>query len=266
MCERAKFVALHEQGLFSMSQLCRRFGVSRNTGYKWLTRYEQGGLNGLADKSRAPLTCPHQITGEVEQALLQARRDHPTWGPKKLLPYLEKRRPDLASKLPAPSTVGEVLKAHGLAQPPKRPARSWKHPGAVSLAVDAPNQVWCADFKGQFPTQDGKDCYPLTVTDAHSRFLLCCHGLTSVRQEGALPIFERLFQEYGLPAAIRTDNGVPFATQAICGLSKLSVWWIKLGIAHQRATKFTRVSLLLISTAPLTKARARSAKPALWKA
>jgi len=141
MCERAKFVALYQEGLFSMSELCRRFGVSRNTGYKWLARYEQGGFDGLKDQSRSPLTCPHQTAPEVEEALLQARREHPTWGPKKLLPYLEKRRPDLAERLPAPSTVGEIFKAGGLSQPRKRPARTWKHPGAVPLVADVPNQV-----------------------------------------------------------------------------------------------------------------------------
>ena len=233
MAERAKFVALFDEGLFSMSELCQRFGISRRTGYKWLGRYEQGGLEGLKDQSRKPQSSPRQTCPEVREALLQVRRDHPTWGPKKLLAYLQARRPDLS--LPtAASTVGELLKQQGLSQPRKRPARKWRHAGEPALQADAPNQTWCADFKGQFPTQDGKDCYPLTITDAHSRFLLCCQALPSVRQEGAFPIFERVFAEFGLPAAIRTDNGNPFATQAICGLSRLSVWWIKLGIAHQR--------------------------------
>ena len=234
MCQRAKFVALHEEGLFSRSELCRRFGVSRNTGYKWLARYAQGGLEALKDKSRAPLTCPHQTPPQAEEALLQARRDHPTWGPKKLLAYLAKRRPDLACRLPAPSTVGEILKAGGLSQPRKRPARTWKHPGAVPLVAEAPNQVWCADFKGQFPTHDGVDGYPLTITNAHSRFLLGCQALPSLRQEGAFPLLERVFAEFGLPEAIRTDKGVPFARRALCGRSKLWVWWIKLGSTHPR--------------------------------
>jgi transposase InsO family protein len=233
MTERARFVALHDEGLFSMTELCQRFNISRRTGYKWLARFEQGGLDGLKDQSRKPHSSPKQTSLEVQEALLQARRDHPSWGPKKLLAYLWPRRPDLP--LPAAaSTVGELLKQQGLSQPRKRPARSWKHPGQIPLLADAANQTWCADFKGQFPTKDGKDCYPLTITDAHSRFILCCHGLPSVRQEGAFPVFERAFAQFGLPGAIRTDNGVPFATQAICGLSKLSVWWTKLGIAHQR--------------------------------
>jgi transposase InsO family protein len=233
MCERAKFVALLEESLFSMSELCQRFGISRRTGYKWLARFEQSGLDGLKDQSRRPHSSPKQTSSEVQEALLQARRDHPTWGPKKLVAYLQPRCPDLP--LPAAaSTVGELLKQHGLSQPRKRPARSWKHPGEPALQADAPNQTWCADFKGQFPTRDGKDCYPLTITDAHSRFVVCCQALPSVRQEGAFPVFERAFAEFGLPRIIRTDNGVPFATQAICGLSKLSVWWIKLGIVHQR--------------------------------
>ena len=234
MLQRAQFIALHEEGLFSMSELCQRFGIARKTGYKWLERYQHGGLDALQEKSRAPLTCPHQTPTHIEEALLAARHAHPTWGPKKLLAYLAKRRPDIAQALPAPSTVGEILKAAGLTQPRKRPARTWTHPGQVPLSTTAPNQVWCADFKGQFPTQDGIDCYPLTITDAHSRFLLCCHALPSVRQEGVFPVLKRVFAQYGLPDAIRTDNGVPFATRAICGLSQLSVWWIKLGIAHQR--------------------------------
>lgn len=234
MSERAKFAALHAEGLYSLTELCERFGVSRKTGYKWLARYEAAGVEGLRERSRAPRSCPHKTPPDVAEALLTARRDHPTWGPKKLRAYLKKRQPDLAERLPAASTAGAILTAHGLTQPRTRPARSWKHPGGATLVAEAPNRVWCADFKGQFPTGDGVVCYPLTVTDAYSRFLLGCEALPSVRGEGARPVLERLFAENGLPDALRTDNGSPFATLAICGLSQLSVWWIKLGIAHQR--------------------------------
>ncbi len=170
----------------------------------------QGGLDGLKDQSlkdqsRKPHSSPKQTSSQVQEALLQARRDHATWGPKKLLAYLQPRRLDLS--LPAAaSTVGELLKQHGLAQPRKRPARSWKHPGEPTLRADAPNQTWCADFKGQFPTKDGKECFPLTLTDAYSRFVLCCHGLPSVRQEGALPLFERAFS-YLDTGYLQMDNG-----------------------------------------------------------
>ena len=227
MTERARFVALHQEGPFSMSELCRRFGVWRKCAYKWLDRYNEAGIEGLKDQSRAPHACPHQIAPPVEEALLQVRHAHPSWGPKKLLAYLTPRRPDLSLGAQAPyavpSTVGELLRRQGLSQPRRRPARRWKHPGEVSLVAEAPNQTWCADFKGQFPTKDGKDCYPLTLSDAYSRFLVCCQALPSVPQEGTFPVFERAFQEFGLPQVIRTDNGVPFATHAItCALRALS--------------------------------------------
>ncbi|MBV9852872.1 MAG: IS481 family transposase, partial [Armatimonadetes bacterium] len=231
MDQRAHFVALHQEGLYTMAELCARFAVSKKTGYKWLARYQQGGLDALKDQSRAHHGVPHITAPEVQDLLLETRRAHPTWGPRKVLAALATRRPDLA--LPAASTVGELLARHGLTQPrPRR--RRHDHPGASTLKADAPNDVWSADFKGQFPTGDGVLCYPLTVTDNFSRFLLGCDALPSVKQEGAFPVFERLFAEYGLPQAVRTDNGGPFATNALRGLSKLSVWWIKLGIAHQR--------------------------------
>jgi len=233
MDQRAQFVALHQEGLYSMTELCQRFAVSRKTGYKWLARYEQEGLAGLQNQSRAPRLCHQQMTPEVSEALLAARRAHPTWGPRKLLPYLKSRRPDLI--FPAPSSVGELLEKHGLIQNRRRRPRH-EHPGSSPLSADAPNALWSTDFKGQFKTGNGHYCFPLTVTDNFSRFLLCCHALASVQQEGVFPVFERLFAEYGLPDAIRTDNGNPFATQAIYGLSSLNVWWIKLGIQHQRIT------------------------------
>jgi putative transposase len=231
MHERVQFIAAYFSEVYSMTELCERFGIRRNTGYKWVRRYTKEGLLGLQEQSRAPHRCPHRLPEDVEAALLEAKRAHPHWGPRKILPYLARRRPDLA--LPAASTAGELFQRAGLSQLRKR-RRGHRHPGAVPLHAEAPNAVWTADFKGQFRTGDGHYCYPLTVADAYSRFLLSCSARLSTKQVEARPIFERLFQEYGLPAAIRTDNGPPFATPAFCGLSKLSVWWIKLGIRHQR--------------------------------
>ncbi len=231
MKQRTRFVLNHEDGLYTMTELCERFGVSRKTGYKWLDRYRQHGLDGLKNQSRAPHHCPHRTPQDIEALLVEARRSHPRWGPRKLLDYLRPRYPDVT--FPAPSTVGALLKRHGLVEA-KRRRRKTKHPGVAPLVTTAPNQVWGADFKGEFRMQNGHYCYPLTVTDAHSRYLLACQGLPSTRQQGAFEVFEALFKEVGLPEAIRTDNGHPFATRALCGLSRLSVWWIKLGISHQR--------------------------------
>lgn len=229
--ERARFLALHQEGLYSMTELCDRFGISRKTGYKWLERYDTAGLAGLQDRSRQPLTCPHHTPASVETALVQAREAHPCWGPKKLVAWLARNQPSL--DLPAPSTAGAILQRHGLITGRKRRPKP-THPGKTPLVADAPNDVWQADFKGEFPTRDGQLCYPLTVSDAHSRFLLACQALTSTQTAGAQAVFTHLFQEYGLPTAIRTDNGTPFASTAIGGLSRLNVWWIKLGIQHQR--------------------------------
>jgi transposase InsO family protein len=231
MCQRAEFVALHRSGLFSVSELCRRFGISRKTGYKWLERFQERGPEGLQDKSHAPRSCPHKTAPEIEQLLLGVRRDHPRWGPKKLLAYAQRRHPGLA--LPAASTVGDLLRRGGLIAAKRRRSK-WGHPGSVPLVATAPNQLWCADFKGQFKTGDGQYCFPLTVTDAYSRCLLACEAHLSTQTTGAIATFERLFLRYGLPDAIRTDNGVPFATAAIGGLSQLNLWWTKLGIVHQR--------------------------------
>jgi putative transposase len=231
MNERVQFIATYLSDVYSMTELCKRFGIRRNTGYKWVRRYTAEGLVGLQEKPRAPHRCPHRMSQEAETALLETKRAHPHWGPRKILPYLARRRPALA--LPAPSTAGELFRRAGLSHARKH-RRGHRHPGAIPLQAEVPNAVWTADFKGQFRTSDGLYCYPLTVADAYSRFLLSCAARLSTKQVEAHPIFERLFQEYGLPEAIRTDNGAPFATPAFCGLSKLSVWWIKLGIRHQR--------------------------------
>jgi putative transposase len=231
MNERMRFVALAQEGLYSMTELCERFGISRQTGYKLLRRYEEEGIEGLKERSHAPKHCPHRIPEEIQAVLLEARRAHPRRGPRMILARLHKRQPELA--LPAPSTVGDLFARVGLVQPRAR-RRTWQHPGRTSLAVSGPNQLWSSDFKGQFRTGDGQYCYPLTVTDAHTRFLLGCDGLSSTAHSGAQAVFERLFRTYGLPQAIRSDNGGPFVTKAIAGLSRLNVWWTKLGIQHAR--------------------------------
>ncbi len=235
MIERAAFVAAHLDGLYSVAELADRYGVSRKTAYKWLRRYRDGGPEALVDRPHVAHSQPRQTPTQTETAIVEARHAHPTWGPKKLLAYLARRRPDLT--LPACSTAGAILKRHGLVEPRVR-RRKPVHPGRVALTTTC--DVWCADFKGQFLLGNGEYCYPLTVTDAHSRYLLCCHALPSVKQDGVIPAFERLFREHGLPGAVRTDNGNPFATQAIAGLSALNVWWIgragvrPLGVGHQR--------------------------------
>jgi putative transposase len=231
MTERHKFILAHEDQLFSMTELCQRFGISRKTGYKWLRRYREGGLEGLADRSRAPKQCPHRTPEAIQELVIEARQAHPRWGPRKLLDYLEPRHPEV--QLPAPSTVGDLLRRKGLTQP-RRSQRRPVHPGTSPIEAEAPGAVWTADFKGEFRLGSGAYCYPLTVQDAYSRYVLACEGLPSTAHGGAQPVFERLFREHGLPLSIRTDNGGPFASKALCGLSRLSVWWIKLGIDHDR--------------------------------
>ena len=212
---------------FSVSELCARFGISRPTGYKWIGRFLEQGHPGLEELSRRALSCPHRTAEELLEPLLELRRKHPTWGAKKLLGVLRRRRPE--TQWPARSTVSDLLKRHGLVEH-KRTRRRPGHPGKPETSMNSPNHVWCADFKGEFKTGDGIYCYPLTVTDGFSRFLLGCKGLHSTGHAGAKPVFKRLFQEFGLPRIIRTDNGAPFATTAIGRLSRLSVWWIRLGV------------------------------------
>jgi putative transposase len=243
MDERACFVFAFETGRYGMSELCSEYGISCKTGYKWLARFREGGVVALADRSRAPHTCPHRMTEEMAGLVLQERRKHPHWGPRKLLDRLSNSAPEALKHmleqgqcLPAASTVGEALRRAGLVHSRKRRSRP-THPGTSTLsnlAEAAPNDVWSTDFKGEFRTQDAKWCYPLTVSDAASRYLLECKGLPSTEHAGAQPCFERLFRENGLPLAIRSDNGCPFCSVGICGLSRLSVWWMKLGIIHQR--------------------------------
>ncbi|WP_376767570.1 IS481 family transposase [Leptospira weilii] len=229
MDEKVKFIAAVCNGSVSITSLCETFGISRKTGYKWLNRYRQEGPNGLLDRSKSPHTNPNRVSFAEERFILALRKRHPTWGPKKLLVILEKDNPEIT--WPSASTIGNILQKRGLVKSRKKKremiARSFPFQG-----YDHPNAVWCADFKGDFKLKDGIRCYPLTISDGYSRFLLCCKGLSGTKTYDTKKEFERCFREYGLPNAIRTDNGVPFA--AGLGMSLLSTWWIKLGILPER--------------------------------
>jgi putative transposase len=227
MDQKTQFIADYLRETFSFTELCARFRVSRETGYKLVERYLEQGPAGLQERSRRPHTSPNQTAPYIVEALLELRRRHPRWGAKKLIPLLGKRH--RSWDLPARTTVCDILNRHGMV-PKKRRRRAVGHPGRPTSQVFAPNDLWCADFKGEFKTGDGIYCYPLTVTDDHSRFLLGCQGLLSTKVVEAKPVFTRLFKEYGLPKRIRTDNGVPFATNTLARLSRLSAWWVRLGV------------------------------------
>ena len=228
--ERMRLIVEYEYEDESMAELCRKYGVSRKTGYKWLSRWLEEGPAGLDDRSRAPQTHPNQVPVERIEKILQLR-DRYRWGPKKILALLEREAPDVA--WPAISTIEGILKDHGRVIPRKKRRRVPPQTHPLAHATDC-NCVWCVDFKGQFPTGDGVCCYPLTISDAYSRFLIRCQGLEHTGYDAVRPIFEWAFREHGLPHAIRSDNGAPFASRTVAGLSRLSIWWIKLGIVPDR--------------------------------
>lgn len=228
---RVQLVARFLEGAETVSELSRRFGVSRKTAYKWIGRFSIEGAAGLEDRSRAPRSNCRSPSDRVVAAIVAARLEHPTWGPRKLRTWLLRRSPRL--QLPAPSTIGAVLQRCGLAMSRKRRRRvpPYDRPFA---ACDGPNAVWCADFKGHFEMRNRVRCHPLTVSDAYSRYLFACKGLTRPTLDKSRKVFEQIFREYGLPAAIRTDNGLPFVGRGPGGLSRLSVWWVRLGIVPER--------------------------------
>jgi len=228
--ERMKFIAGFLEGEENFSELCERFGISRKQGYKWKERYESGGVEGLKDRSRAPLHHPQAVAASVVDLIVQARRRHPLWGPKKLLVVLARRYPTI--EFPVASTVGELLRKKGLNGKRRRVRRSEPYPDSLG-AYEKPNSIWCADFKGHFAV-GGERCHPLTISDGFSRYLLCCKALPRPLSEPVQQTFERVFREFGLPDAIRTDNGPPFSTLAPAGLSRLAAWWIRLGIRPER--------------------------------
>ena len=213
-----------------MADLCREFGVSRKTGYKWLQRFLDGGVPNLVDQATVPRTVPHAVTDEMTRLIVVARERYPSWGPKKLAAYLHREQPEL--RLPSRSTIAQVLKRNGLIQA-RRVRRRTPQATFPLAAATAPNVVWCTDFKGKFRVE-GRYCHPLTITDACSRFLFRCEPLEGEDVATSKEVFEATFREFGLPLRMRSDNGVPFASTAKGGLSTLSVWWVKLGILPER--------------------------------
>ena len=231
MDQRTRFVCEYERGQCTMTDLCAVYGIARETGYYWLRRHQQGGLEALRDRSRAPERHPNQTPERIEQAVLELRREHMSWGPRKLKRVLEREDPEQG--WPAASTIGALLAREGLVVARKKRRRTPPYTQPFA-AAEEPNQVWCADFKGWFATQDGERIDPLTITDACSRYLLRCQQVEKTDGNHVQAIFEAAFRECGLPGAIRTDNGAPFASRALAGLSRLAVWWMKLGIVPER--------------------------------
>lgn len=229
--ERMKFISACLDETWSMTELCRSFGISRKTGYKLVARYVEEGPRGLYDRSRAPLSHPNKTPPKIEALLVEARERHPNWGPRKLIAWLSRRHRRV--KWPSASTVGDILKRHGLVRPRRKRRRTPPLTKPFANALQ-PNDIWCADFKGWFRTRDGRRCEPLTILDGYSRYLIACRALPKTFIKYAKQCFEAAFREYGMPSVIRTDNGTPFASAGLGGLTRLSVWWVKLGIIPER--------------------------------
>jgi transposase InsO family protein len=229
--ERMRFVVAVQKHEESFATVCRRFGVSRRVGYKWLGRFEGEGAGGLFDRSRAPLHHPQSVAERIAACCLEVRRTHPTWGPVKVRAFLERKSPRTA--WPAASTIGELFDREGLTV--KRKLRRRGPPSSAPFATcEAANDTWCIDFKGWFLTGDGKRCEPLTITDAYSRYLLRCQALARTDTDHVWPVLDAAFREFGLPSYMRSDNGSPFASRGAGGLSRLSVNLIKAGVTPER--------------------------------
>jgi putative transposase len=229
--ERLRLVAACLQGHDAIAQVCRDFGVSRKTAYKWLQRYSEDGPSGLESRSTRPHGNRRSPPDEIVRAIVDGRRSHPTWGPRKLRTWMLAKDPSL--QLPSASTMGNLLSTYGLTQQAKRRRRTppFEYPFSECAA---PNDVWCIDFKGHFKMGNKARCHPLTLTDAHSRYLLLCKGMAGPTLDATKRALERAFLDHGLPLRIRSDNGTPFASSGAGGLSRLSVWWLNLGILPER--------------------------------
>jgi len=230
MDERLRFVARVLEGE-KMAVLCREFDISRKTGHKIFNRYKECGLEGLTDRSRRPYRQANRLPSQIETLILKLKKEHSNWGAPKIREKLRRLHSDIT--LPAISTVHAVLDRHGLVTRGRKPR--YRAQGTTLSRPTQANDLWCADYKGEFMLADKRYCYPLTITDFASRYLLCCDALATTKEKYAFTVFERAFKDFGLPLTILTDNGVPFASaSAFFGLSKLSVWWLRLGISIER--------------------------------
>ncbi len=234
MDERARFVLEVEKAEMSVAELCRRYGVSRKTGYKWIRRYRAQGLDGIRQRSSRPNRCPHKTSPEWGERIILERVKHSSWGPKKIRELL--RRKGLDGRVPQASTIGDILRRAGLVSRRRKRLRKTYYSGPLT-EPKYPNHVWAVDYKGWFRTRDGVRCEPLTISDLYSRYVLEAKALPNQSYEEARGVFERVFEEYGLPEVIRSDNGKPFASRGAGGLSKLSVWWVLLGIKPEFIAK-----------------------------
>lgn len=233
MDQKVQLIGDYLKQVYSITELSQIYGVSRNTIYKWIERYKQGGNEGITDRISAPRRHPNATSLEISRELTETKMQHSGWGPKKVVAWLKQHRAE--KPWPAVSTASNLLKQAGLVTTRKKRLRTVPYSEPFQ-ECSGPNMVWSADYKGQFKTGDGKLCYPLTLTDNYSRYLLGCTGLSQPTLELSRPVFEAIFKKYGLPVAIRTDNGPPFGSTGLGGLSRLSVWFIKLGIKPERIT------------------------------
>jgi len=231
MDERVKFISRLLEG-DRMSDICKDFGISRKTGYKFRNRYLAHGVRGLVDNSKRPDFHPHKTPETIEKLIIKLRRIKPTWGPKKIRARLEIDHPDF--KIPSTSTVDAILNRYGIIRQKSKRRRYKAESTGLLHQSYAPNDIWCVDFKGHYRLANKQYCYPLTITDHYSRFILGCEALENTSTGGAWSTFERVFQHYGLPKIIRSDNGAPFSARTINGWSQLSIWWLRLGIQLER--------------------------------
>lgn len=231
MNERQAFIRAWLSREFTVSELCRRFGIARKTGHKWISRFQSEGMTGLDDRSRARHSQPHRTPMVVVEQILELKNRYPRWGPVTLHSALHRQNPD--GNWPAASTIGDILKAHGLVKPRRPRRKTPPHTQPLAHAY-APNEVWSADYKGQFRLGNGRWCYPLTLSDNYSRLLISCSGLNGPQLKPSRRVYERAFRDYGLPRVIRTDNGWPFAMNTLGGLTPLSIWLIRLGVYPER--------------------------------